>query len=150
MSSDNSFDIRFGIPSDVDLIMSLERSSLDLPWSRDAVMRLLTSSDNVLLISFAAVCPSVGYVGVTGVMDEAEIGNLVVVPDQRGKGAGTALMEFVIEELRRRSVSVVFLEVESSNVPAIALYEKLGFERYGMRDGYYGPGKDALLMRLEL
>ena len=40
----------------------------------------------------------------------------------------------------------VFLEVEFDNDPALALYDKTGFQRYGMRKDYYGPGMDAVLM----
>ena len=144
------FDIRLGVPSDVEFIMSLEREALALPWPEESVNNLLALSDGGNSFAFAAVCPEVGYIGVTGVLDEAEIGNLVVAPGWRGKGAGTALLTYVFDELKRRSVSVVFLEVESTNEPAMSLYLKSGFVEYGRRDDYYGAGRDAVLMKKEL
>jgi len=42
---------------------------------------------------------------------------------------------------------VVFLEVRASNIPAIALYRRLGFSDAGTRPGYYRNGDDALLLR---
>ena len=39
------------------------------------------------------------------------------------------------------------LEVRESNAPAIALYEKHGYGRVGVRPAYYrGPKEDAVLM----
>jgi ribosomal protein S18 acetylase RimI-like enzyme len=51
----------------------------------------------------------------------------VAVP-HRGKGVGEALMHAVLDEARSRGLREVWLEVLVQNVPAIRLYEKLGFE----------------------
>ena len=139
--------IRFGVPSDLDFIMSLERSSLALPWPEDAVLRLLEPSSSETSFAFACVMQGAGYVGVTGVLDEAEIGNLVVDESCRRQGVGIALMKFALEELDRRGVMSIFLEVEAGNVAAFELYKKLGFVEYGRRPDYYGTGRDAVLMR---
>ena len=40
------------------------------------------------------------------------------------------------------------LEVEWSNDAAIALYQRLGFEQLFVRRGYYGPARDALILKL--
>ena len=42
------------------------------------------------------------------------------------------------------------LEVRADNAPALALYERNGFERLALRRGYYGPGADAVVMRRRL
>ena len=47
----------------------------------------------------------------------------------------------------------VFLEVRPSNTVAIQLYESMGFERIGLRKGYYqavGGREDALVYKLTL
>jgi ribosomal-protein-alanine N-acetyltransferase len=41
------------------------------------------------------------------------------------------------------------LEVEQSNESAIELYKSLGYMRISVRMDYYGPGKDAFVMRKE-
>jgi ribosomal-protein-alanine N-acetyltransferase len=46
------------------------------------------------------------------------------------------------------------LEVAADNAPALALYQRAGFETVGRRRGYYarieGPAQDAVLMRRAL
>ena len=45
----------------------------------------------------------------------------------------------------------VYLEVRTDNVPAIALYESVGFVKMGVRKRYYRiSGADAYTMRREL
>ena len=56
------------------------------------------------------------------------IGGTGVVPDERRKGIGEQLMRAVHESARAIGVREIRLEVISSNAPAIALYEKLGYE----------------------
>ena len=40
------------------------------------------------------------------------------------------------------------LEVGYENEPAIALYQRLGFEQLRARPDYYGPGRHALILKL--
>ena len=59
---------------------------------------------------------------------DAWIGGVGVVPDERRRGTGRALMDAVHEEARARGVAHVWLEVIVENRRAIALYERLGYE----------------------
>lgn len=63
------------------------------------------------------------------------IESLSLLPEARGGGAGRALVDGVEAELRRIGVDEVRLNVMSSNAPAIAFYERVGFTSYvvGMR-----------------
>ena len=90
------------------------------------------------------------YVGAESVLDESNIGNIVTHKDYRGKGIGTVLFKAMLDELKASGIVKVFLEVEHDNVPALRLYEKLNFVKYGHRRDYYGAGKDAVLMSLDL
>lgn len=79
--------------------------------------------------------------------DEAEVLNIAVDPPARGKGVGAALLEGMLEELRRAGARSVFLEVRRSNEAAIRLYRRSGFEILGARPDYYRqPREDALTM----
>jgi ribosomal protein S18 acetylase RimI-like enzyme len=51
-----------------------------------------------------------------------------VVPGYRGRGIGKELFAFMVPRLKDAGISQYLLEVLTSNLPAVALYRKLGFE----------------------
>ncbi len=61
--------------------------------------------------------------------------DLVVLPDQRGRGIGKALFAGVEAEAARRGACKVTLEVLSGNQPAQALYRSLGYANYALDPG---------------
>ncbi|WP_034449600.1 ribosomal protein S18-alanine N-acetyltransferase [Butyrivibrio sp. AE2032] len=141
--------IREALPEDIDSIMELEKGSIVHPWARSEFEDLISNSNKLCLVAESdekVVC----YIGAETVLDECNIGNIVTDKVYRGRGFATELMSALMDELTKRGIAKVFLEVEHDNVPALALYEKQGFERYGQRRGYYGPGKDAVLMCKDL
>jgi len=76
-----------------------------------------------------------------------------LLPAVRGRGVGRRLAEAAIAAARERGAERIELEVFASNAPALALYEKLGFVREGVRkrarklDGEYD---DVVIMALLL
>jgi len=91
-----------------------------------------------------------GYVGLMAVPPEADVQTIAVSTRAQGNGLGRELLSALIDEARRRECSQVFLEVRSNNASAVTLYESVGFERQAVRTDYYGPGRDAVVMRLRL
>jgi RimJ/RimL family protein N-acetyltransferase len=59
-----------------------------------------------------------------------------ILPGARGKGGGRMLLEAAIDA-RPTDVHKIELEVWPHNEAAIALYERLGFEREGLRRDHY-------------
>lgn len=53
-----------------------------------------------------------------------------IAPDQQGRGLGKALTAAGINYLAEQDLDDVMLYVDGDNVSAVALYEKLGFERW--------------------
>ncbi len=51
----------------------------------------------------------------------------------RGQGIGTRLMEWTLNEVWTRGLTRVGLDVFAPSTPAIALYEKFGFEHEGIK-----------------
>jgi ribosomal-protein-alanine N-acetyltransferase len=92
----------------------------------------------------------VGYAGLLSVGAEADVQTVAVAARTQGTGLGRRLVEGLLEEARRRRCSQVLLEVREDNHDALRLYERLGFESIARRSSYYGPGQDAVIMRLDL
>lgn len=85
---------------------------------------------------------------------EATLAGMIIVPEQRGKGIGKALLKEFERQVRELpGVEQVVLSVTASNQQAVRLYERAGFERYGLHlralkiDGNY---HDSALMRKTL
>jgi ribosomal protein S18 acetylase RimI-like enzyme len=55
------------------------------------------------------------------------LARVIVAPELRGQGHGERLIRLLIDEARRQSHVRISLNVDRQNVPAIALYSKLGF-----------------------
>lgn len=135
--------------SHVAQIAQLETEYFSDPWS----VRSITSElNNPLSLWFVAVNGEevVGYVGSQSVLDEADMMNLAVSGLYRRQKIGENLVEILIENLKKRGVKSLSLEVRVSNEPAIRLYEKMGFVQVGRRPKYYAnPREDALILRKE-
>ncbi|MGZ4632709.1 MAG: ribosomal protein S18-alanine N-acetyltransferase, partial [Actinomycetes bacterium] len=90
----------------------------------------------------------VGYAGLFAAGHQADVQTLAVARDHQGRGLGAVLLQVLLDEADRRDASEVLLEVRADNDSAMRLYERFGFERIGVRRGYYQPGRvDAVVMR---
>jgi ribosomal-protein-alanine N-acetyltransferase len=75
---------------------------------------------------------------------EAEILTLAVAPSSRRQGIARELVSAVVGAVPDVPV---FLEVAANNEPAQCLYRGAGFTACGRRRDYYGPGRDAIVLR---
>ena len=92
----------------------------------------------------------VGFAGVIDTVDQLEITNIVVKKDFRKKGIGNELLEQLIKLAKENGKGKITLEVNSTNLAAIKLYEKNGFKNVGFRRKYYNNTYDANIMTLKL
>lgn len=92
----------------------------------------------------------VGYAGLMAAGPDADVQTIAVAPDARRHGIGTLLLDALLDEAGRRGCSRVTLEVAASGEDAQRLYARRGFQAIARRTGYYGPGADAVVMRLRL
>ena len=77
----------------------------------------------------------------------AELAMIAVEPARRGRGLGSALLTYGLEQLVRAGAKRCLLEVRVSNKTAVALYNRLGFSVLARRPGLYShPPEDGLLM----
>lgn len=126
-------------------IAEIERNSIPQPWSEAAFASALEDKKAVTL---AAFCGDVLCGFITGVylLDTADIYSVAVSENYRKTGVGKLLLEEFFSALPE-DVNSVGLEVRESNIPAIKLYEKTGFERVGLRKNFYQePRENAVLM----
>ncbi len=80
----------------------------------------------------------------------ARVYSLAVSSAARGMGIGRRMMAKAVREARRRGCDRMRLEVRMDNMPAIRLYERLGFSDTQVLPGYYEDGAHAFVMRKEL
>ena len=131
-------------------IAQLEKLCFSDPWSENAIAYELTNRLSYWLVAVEEG-EVVGYIGSQSVLGESDMMNVAVHPEHRRKGIGEALVNALSTELKRRDNVCLTLEVRLSNLPAITLYEKLGFTQVGRRPNYYrNPKEDALILRKAL
>src|SRR5699024_3149949 len=81
---------------------------------------------------------------------ERDIYLIVVSEEYKQLGVGSKLFNYLIKDSEDVGIETIILEVRVSNQPAIALYQKIGFEEVGLRKGYYSsPIEDAIVMKWE-
>ena len=71
------------------------------------------------------------------VEDEAEILSVALHRSARRLGHSGNLLRHHLQTLAHDGVARVHLEVEEGNLPALALYRRLGFAQSGVRPDYY-------------
>lgn len=136
---------------DLARVMEIERECFSTPWKEVTFRGLMKRSDTDLLVAETAEGWIAGYAACWTVIDQSELGNVAVAPEARGRGAGGALVDTVVERVKERGARECFLEVRESNLVAQAIYRERGFVVVGRRRSYYAqPTEDALVMRLRV
>ena len=128
-------------------VEEIERESYPTPWSRTMFDAELRKPSSLALGAFTAGDGLVGYAFVSRYVDAWHVMNVAVATEYRRRGIAVALLERLFDVTATDPRRGYTLEVRASNVGAIALYEKLGFEARGVRRGYYTDNReDALIM----
>ena len=132
-------------------VAGIEQQSYVFPWSENIFRDCLRVGYTCRALDLAGQI--IGY----GVMSlgagEAHILNVCVRDQFRNLGFGRRLLEHLLERAGSSGVTEAFLEVRPSNLSAIRLYQRLGFEQIGIRRGYYqAPDgrEDAIVLKREL
>ena len=131
---------------------SIHAQAFDKPWDENDFEDLL-DGEGIFGVLARGDDPA-GVVICRTVAGEAEILTVGVAGWARRAGVGKSLMRAAIDLAREAGAKLMFLEVDVANPAAITLYERLGFQRAGLRKAYYDRGADgladALVMRLDL
>ena len=133
---------------DVPMVVAVERSAYQFPWS-EGIFR------DCLRVGYVCRVVDVGSdIGGYGIMSigagEAHVLNVCVRGEYRGRGFARKLLVYLVERARGAGMYEAFLEVRPSNTAAFHLYHSLGFEQVGIRRGYYQAThgrEDAAVLR---
>ena len=137
--------------ADLEPILVIEQNSFQRPWGRLSFEGELRnrSACNCAVKSTEVKSSGqvIGYAFWHLVADEVHVLKVAVTPAWRGQGIAARLLERCFTSSAEQGAKSAHLEVRPSNIPAIELYQKLGFELVGRRPKYYTDSKeDALLM----
>jgi ribosomal-protein-alanine N-acetyltransferase len=131
---------------DLTAIERIERTAYPTPWSRSMFAGELSKPSSICLGTFEDEI-LLGYLITSRYVDAWHVMNVAVAPDRQRQGIASALLGRLFELTADDDRRGYTLEVRVSNTPAIALYERLGFEQRGIRRGYYTDNReDALIM----
>ena len=137
-------------------VLSIEEQNSDYPWSQLQFTTSIENSNN-LCYCLNLNGKTIGYLIAMLSLDTADILNIGIDPDFKRQGYGTALLNYLIENLRKRNISEILLEVRAGNKSAIQFYKKQGFEEISVRKNYYiknsnnrSQREDGIMMRIEI
>ena len=131
-------------------LSELDKICFSVPWSKALFDGEVKNPNAYYLVATDSGVP-VGYCGIQTVLDEGDITNIAVLPDYRKSGIASSLLKGITEYAISKEISFITLEVRESNINAIKLYEKFGFEFVGKRKNYYPDNREtALLMTKQL
>lgn len=130
--------------ADLPGVLSIERRAFLTPWSMAMFVLELSKSSGLCLAAHEGETLR-GYLVCSRYSDMWHLMNVAIDPVHRRRGIATALIARLLDDIEPRDK--IMLEVRGSNAPAIAMYERFGFEPIGHRRRYYQDnGEDALVM----
>lgn len=131
---------------DIEQVYLLEESIFSIPWSKESFESSIKNKDTLFIVAENEGEIS-GYLGMYILGEEADISNVAVSKAYRRQHIAKRLLECILTKAKAWGVKNVTLEVRETNVPAIRLYEDMGFAEAGIRKNYYKkPTENALIM----
>ena len=136
---------------DVNEVIKIEEASYgEHHWSKDSFYSEVSNNLARYYVAKDENNNILGDIGSWFIIEEAQITNVSVSPEQRRKSIGEALLVHVVQQCYKEKIKYITLEVRVSNEPAIKLYEKYQFKSLGTRKHYYQDNnEDALIMWTE-
>lgn len=135
--------------SDLDEISDVLYSDFDDFWTIPTLKGELQNPNSQYIVA-KLNNEIVGFGGVWKAVDDMHITNIVVKKSFRRQSFGSILLEQLIVLAEKENITSITLEVNSTNIPAQKLYEKLGFKRVGLRKKYYNNTNDAIIYTKDL
>lgn len=116
-------------------------------WSMQAFADALKDENALYLSCIVEEEGLIAYCGIWRSFEDGDITNVAVDERYRKKGFARLLLRELMQKSAASGVENFTLEVRESNLPAIRLYESLGFVTEGIRKNFYrNPNENALIM----
>ena len=109
-------------PEDVPYISKLEEQTFSMPWSADSFLEMISKEDARYYVAERGG-QLLGGCGVLMIAGEGNITNVVIAPEARNQGIGTAMLQHLMQEGDREGLTAYTLVVRVSNAAAIHVYE---------------------------
>lgn len=138
--------IRKMIQTDLDAVNEIEIQAFQDPWSRQDFINELESNPYSCIYVKEINGEVVAYVDLWIAYENAEIANIAVKKEFLHQGIASELIQYCLQKIQQSKCENFTLEVRVSNINAIKLYEKFGFQTVSKRKKYYADGEDAYLM----
>jgi ribosomal-protein-alanine N-acetyltransferase len=132
---------------DVALLATWESEERPYPWSHQTFREALLHGCPTKIFVLEETGRVVAFAAVHRAGDEAYLSNIMTSSSARRRGRAAALLQKVMIWARSSGAAQLVLDVDPSNAPAIALYNKIGFEIIERRPRSYPRGEDAIVMR---
>ncbi len=145
VDSSRAIKLEYGSFNELKVVMRIMRASFSSlygeSWNEHQCRSMLSLPGTQLLIANYNLEPC-GFAISRSAAGEEELLMIAVDPQYQNKGIGIAILERLVADAIKNDVTAVFLEVRSNN-PAQHLYERLGFQKIGLRRAYYsGDNKE--------
>jgi ribosomal-protein-alanine N-acetyltransferase len=115
-------------------------------WSVDSLSQELEIQQACQFVAEAPDAQIIGWCACRVIWPEAELLKIAVKKKNRERGVGRSLFKHLFEELQKRKVTSLFLEVRLGNRIALDFYERHGFVHVGARPGYYSDPPDSAMI----
>ena len=140
--------IRKATTNDLKALKEIEDESFLNPFKvKDLLYELSENPVSEFLVAVDESDNVIGFIDYWITFDSATIDQIAVKKSMRNQGFASFLLENCIQSLKESGeVSFLTLEVRKSNLPAIGLYKKFGFEKVTIKENYYDDGEDAIYM----
>lgn len=132
--------------NDLDAVNAIEMQAFQDPWSKQDFINQLESNPYSCIYVKEINGEVVAYVDLWIAYENAEIANIAVKKEFLHQGIASELMQYCLQKIQQSKCENFTLEVRVSNMNAIKLYEKFGFQTVSKRKKYYADGEDAYLM----
>ena len=123
--------------SDYKTLVQIEKSIFKDPKSVNE-LKSFTMNESHVIWKIEKI-KIIGFVSFFHVRDEIEIIKICIIKSHQRKNYGSIL----INEIKKLNIKKIFLEVSIENVNAINFYLKNGFQKIGVRKGYYANDKSS-------